>query len=190
MVQRHRSTTTVAVVTHTQSDWTIRPFQRGDAPKARQLIETVWREHFGYHPDPFVRDFIYSRLSDIDEAETFYGDRAIFLCSAEADIIGTGAIKHLDSRECEMTRMFGLPRSWDRPCHRRGTDQNCSWRGIRSGALVQQQDLGGLASSLRKLRLPLYIALGPGRRDPLSLFCPSDLAGLRLARYEPRFMSN
>jgi len=107
MVQRHRSTTTVAVVTHTQSDWTIRPFQRGDAPKARQLIETVWREHFGYHPDPFVRDFIYSRLSDIDEAETFYGDRAIFLCSAEADIIGTGAIKHLDSRECEMTRMFG-----------------------------------------------------------------------------------
>jgi GNAT superfamily N-acetyltransferase len=54
-----------------------------------------------------VRDFIYSRLSDIDEAEHVYRDQAIFLCVVvEAEIIGTGAIKHLDSRECEMTRMF------------------------------------------------------------------------------------
>jgi GNAT superfamily N-acetyltransferase len=58
-------------------------------------------------PDPFVRDFIYSRLSDIDEAETVYGDQAIFFCAvAEAEIIGTGAIKRLANRECEMTRMF------------------------------------------------------------------------------------
>jgi len=96
-----------AIVAHSQSGFIIRPFKRGDALKARQLIETVWHEHFGYHPDPFVRDFIYSRLSDIDEAETVYGDQAIFLCAVvEAEIIGTGAIKHLDSRECEMTRMF------------------------------------------------------------------------------------
>jgi GNAT superfamily N-acetyltransferase len=94
-------------VARSQSDFTIRPFQRGDAPKARQLIETVWREHFGHHLDPFVRDFIYSRLSDIDEAETVYRDQAIFLCAVVgAEIIGTGAIKRLDSRECEMTRMF------------------------------------------------------------------------------------
>jgi putative acetyltransferase len=97
----------VEIVTRLQSDFTIRPFQRGDAPKARRLIETVWHEHFGHHPDPFVRDFIYSRLSDIDEAETVYGDQAIFFCAvAEAEIIGTGAIKRLDNRECEMTRMF------------------------------------------------------------------------------------
>ena len=90
-----------------RSNWTIRPFRHGDAPGARRLIETVWHEHFDRHPDPFVRNFIYSRLSDVDNAETLYSDQAIFLCAiGEAEIIGTGAIKHLDSRECEMTRMF------------------------------------------------------------------------------------
>jgi putative acetyltransferase len=90
-----------------QSNWKIRPFQRRDAPRARRLIESVWHEHFDRHPDPFVRNFIYSRLSDVDNADTVYGDRAIFLCAvAEPEIIGTGAIKRLDNRECEMTRMF------------------------------------------------------------------------------------
>lgn len=90
-----------------QLNWKVRPFQRGDAPRARRLIEAVWHEHFDRHPDPFVRDFIYSRLSDVDNAETAYGDQAIFLCAvAEAEIIGTGAIKHLHNRECEMARMF------------------------------------------------------------------------------------
>jgi GNAT superfamily N-acetyltransferase len=90
-----------------QSDWTIRSFQRGDAPAARRLIETVWHEHFHQHPDPFVRDFVYSRLSDVDDAETAYGDRSMFLCAIADDaIIGTGAIKHLDDRSCEMVRMF------------------------------------------------------------------------------------
>lgn len=97
----------VADLARPQSNWTIRPFQRGDAPRARQLIESVWHEHFDRHPDPFVRNFIYSRLSDVDNAETIYGDQAIFLCAiAEAEIIGTGAIRGLDNRECEMARMF------------------------------------------------------------------------------------
>jgi GNAT superfamily N-acetyltransferase len=90
-----------------QRDWTIRPFRTGDAPAARRLIESVWHENFHHHPDPFVRDFIHSRLSDVDDAETTYGDRAIFLCAiAENAIIGTGAIKRLSDQECEMTRMF------------------------------------------------------------------------------------
>jgi GNAT superfamily N-acetyltransferase len=46
-------------------------------------------------------------LSDVDNAETAYGDRALFLCAiGEAGIIGTGAIKPFDNRACEMTRMF------------------------------------------------------------------------------------
>jgi putative acetyltransferase len=99
--------TPVADLARPQSSWKIRPFQRGDAPRARRLIESVWHEHFDHHPDPFVRDFTYSRLSDVDNAETVYGDRAIFLCAiAEAEIIGTGAIRRLDNRECEMVRMF------------------------------------------------------------------------------------
>ncbi len=88
-------------------NWSIRAFQPGDAPAARRLIESVWHEHFHDHPDPFVRDFIYTRLSDVDRADTAYGDRAIFLCAiAEREIVGTGAIKRLDDRECEMVRMF------------------------------------------------------------------------------------
>jgi GNAT superfamily N-acetyltransferase len=91
-------------------DWNIRPFQPGDAPGARRLIEAVWHEHFHRHPDPFVRDFITSRLSDVDNAATVYDDRAIFLCAiAGSATVGTGAIKCLDDRDCEMTRMFVAP---------------------------------------------------------------------------------
>jgi len=92
---------------HPKADWTIRRFRRGDAPAARRLIEAVWREHFHQHPDPFVRDFIYARLADVDDAQTAYGDRSTFLCAIADDaIIGTGAIKRFDDRECEMVRMF------------------------------------------------------------------------------------
>jgi GNAT superfamily N-acetyltransferase len=49
-------------------------------------------------------------LSDIDNAENVFSDRAILLCAvAETEIIGTGAIRRIDNRECEMTRMFVAP---------------------------------------------------------------------------------
>ena len=100
----------MAVPTHIEPNWTIRPFLPGDAPAVRRLIESVWREHFHDHPDSFVRDFIYSRLSDIDNADAVYADRAAFLCAmAEDAIIGTGAIKRVDDRECEVVRMFVAP---------------------------------------------------------------------------------
>ena len=100
----------MAVPTHIEANWTIRPFRPGDAPAVRRLIESVWREHFHDHPDSFVRDFIYSRLSDIDTADTVYADRALFLCAVADDaIIGTGAIKRFDDRESEMVRMFVAP---------------------------------------------------------------------------------
>jgi len=100
----------MAMPTHIEPNWTIRPFRHGDAPVVRRLIESVWREHFHDHPDSFVRDFIYSRLSDVDNADTVYADRALFLCAMAGDaIIGTGAIKRFDDRECEMVRMFVAP---------------------------------------------------------------------------------
>lgn len=100
----------MAVPTHLEPNWTIRPFQRDDAPAVRRLIESVWHEHFHDHPDSFVRDFIYSRLSDVENADTVYTDRALFLCAiAEGAIVGTGAIKRFDDRECEMVRMFVAP---------------------------------------------------------------------------------
>ena len=90
-----------------QANWTVRPFRPGDAAAARRLIEAVWHEYFHDHPNRFVRDFIYTRLSDVDDAETVYAERAIFLCAvADSAIIGTGAIKRVEDRECEMVRMF------------------------------------------------------------------------------------
>ena len=97
----------MADLSHVEPNWSIRAFQLGDAQAARRLIESVWHEHFHHHPDPLVRDFIYTRLLDVDSAETLYHDRALFLCAiAESQIIGTGAIKHVDDREGEMVRMF------------------------------------------------------------------------------------
>src|SRR3954454_16045254 len=106
-----------------QPNWELRPFKAGDALAVRRLIESVWHEHFHHHPDPFVRDFIYSRLSDVDNAETVYGGRAIFLCViAEDSVVGTGAIKRLDDRECEMIRMFVASRCQGRGIGRAITD--------------------------------------------------------------------
>ena len=100
----------MAVPTPLEPNWTIRPFRHGDAPAVRRLIESVWREHFHDHPDSFVRDFIYSRLSDVDNADTVYADQALFLCAMGEDAInGTGAIKRFDDRECDMVRMFVAP---------------------------------------------------------------------------------
>ncbi|MGJ4940466.1 GNAT family N-acetyltransferase [Bradyrhizobium sp. HKCCYLS1011] len=100
----------MAILTRPEPNWAIRPFRLDDAPAARRLIEAVWHEHFHDHPDSFVRDFIYSRLSDVDNAEAVYVDRALFLCAvAETAIVGTGAINRLDDRECEMVRMFVAP---------------------------------------------------------------------------------
>ena len=105
----------MAILTRPKASWTIRPFRLDDAPDARRLIEAVWHEHFHDHPDSFVRDFIYSHLSDVDNAEAVYADRALFLCAvAETAIVGTGAIKRLDDRECEMVRMFVAPIYRDR----------------------------------------------------------------------------
>lgn len=89
------------------SSWIIRPFEHGDAASARHLIEKVWQEHFQDHPDPLIRDFIYSRLSDVDSAVTRYRERARFLCAvADGSVIGTGAVKPVGDRGCEMVRMF------------------------------------------------------------------------------------
>jgi GNAT superfamily N-acetyltransferase len=100
----------MAAPTHLDPVWAIRPFGRGDAPAVRWLIESVWREHFHDHPDSFVRDFIYSRLSDVDDADTVYADRGLFLCAiAAGEVVGTGALKRCDDRVCEMVRMFVAP---------------------------------------------------------------------------------
>jgi GNAT superfamily N-acetyltransferase len=121
--------------------WNIRPFRFGDAPPTGRLIESVWHEHFHHHPDPFVRDFICTRLPDIDSAQTSYGDRALFLCAvSEGEIVGTGAIKRLDDSECEMVRMFVASAHRNRGIGRAIADELIEFAhgGIRSHPFVQQ----------------------------------------------------
>src|ERR1700752_2958845 len=77
----------MASLTRLEPDWTIRPLRASEVPAARRLIEAVWHEHFHDHPNAFVRNFIYSRLSDVDNAETVYADRALFLCAIAVMIV-------------------------------------------------------------------------------------------------------
>ena len=167
----------------TEPNFTIRPFKPDDAAAARRLIESVWREHFHHHPDPLVRDFIYTRLSDVDRAEAVYGDRAIFLCAvAEAGIVGTGAIRRLDDRACEMVRMFVAPAYRGRGIGRAIADdligfaRNAGYDRIR---LSSNNSLTA-SQSLRAAGFPVRAALGTGRRDTLALLYPSDLKSLIL----------
>jgi|ERR1700737_126276 ribosomal protein S18 acetylase RimI-like enzyme len=143
-------------VSRLKPNWKIRPFQLGDAPATRRLIESVWHEHFDHHPDPFVRDFIYSRLSDVDSAETVYGDRALFLCAiSESEIVGTGAIKQLDDEECEMVRMFVASACRDRGIGRAIADKLIRFARIAGYDRIRLSSNNSLAASHR-----LYEKLG------------------------------
>src|SRR6266700_616683 len=48
---------------------------------AKALIREVWREHFGSHPEVFVRDFLLlpHALDDVDEAAAGTHPRGLFL---------------------------------------------------------------------------------------------------------------
>jgi GNAT superfamily N-acetyltransferase len=115
-----------------EPNWNIRPFRFGDAPAARRLVETVWHEHFHRHPDPFVRDFIYTRLSDI-----------------------TGAIKSLDDRECEMVRMFVASAHRNRGIERAIADELIRFARIAGYDRIRLSSNNSLVASHR-----LYERLG------------------------------
>ncbi|WP_342731087.1 GNAT family N-acetyltransferase [Bradyrhizobium sp. B117] len=155
----------MAAPTHMEPNWTIRPFRPGDALAVRRLIESVWREHFHEHPDAFVRDFIYSRLSDVDNADTVYADRALFLCAiAEGAIIGTGAIKGFNDRECEMVRMFVAPIYRGRGIARTIADGLISFAGNAGYDRIRLSSNNALTASHR-----LYERMGfqlTASRDP------------------------
>ncbi|ERF84807.1 GNAT family N-acetyltransferase [Bradyrhizobium viridifuturi] len=137
-------------------DCIIRPFRPGDATEVRRLIEAVWQEHFGDHPDPFAREFIHTRLGDVDHAETAYGDRALFLCATVADeIVGTGAIRRVDDRECELTRMFLTP------AHRgRGIGQAIAQGLIRFARTAGYQSIRLSSNKMLAVSHRLYERLG------------------------------
>jgi GNAT superfamily N-acetyltransferase len=163
-----------------EPNWNIRPFRLGDAPAARRLVESVWHEHFHRHPDPFVRDFIHTRLSDVDSAQTAYGDRALFLCAVrEGEIVGTGAIKSLDNRECEMVRMFVASAHRNRGIGRAIADELIRFARIAGYDRIRLSSNNSLVASHR-----LYERLG------FQPVLPWDPGGETYSRYYALRISN
>jgi GNAT superfamily N-acetyltransferase len=77
--------------------------------EAKHFVEGIWKEHFSSHPDPFVRSFLsQEKLSDIDDFQSEYvNSDGIFLLVLETGtIVGTGAIRRVNTALCELTRMF------------------------------------------------------------------------------------
>src|SRR5438128_467958 len=87
----------------------IKPSQVDDA---KRLLQTVWNEYFATEEDKFVRTFFDDpkTLADLDDVQTnYFADRGTFVVVLDDNrVIGTGAIKCLDKKICELRRMFLL----------------------------------------------------------------------------------
>jgi putative acetyltransferase len=90
----------------------IQPLRPEHVPAVKQVIRTVWREHFGDDPDPYVRDFLDddAHLADVEHAARVYqGGGGTFLVTlVDGAVVGTGAVAKVDDETCEMRRMFLL----------------------------------------------------------------------------------
>ena len=86
----------------------IRSLQQNDCEPLKCLIRTVWTEHFGSHPDMFVREYMNEpgALDDI-APEIYQLPKSVFLV-AEQDsaIVGSGAILSVSETVCEVMRMY------------------------------------------------------------------------------------
>ena len=91
---------------------TIERLQPAHVDSAKRLLRTVWHEFFGDEPDSAVRDYFDNpgTLSDLDDAHrVYFDDGGIFLLVLdEGRVVGTGAVKCLDTETCELRRMFLL----------------------------------------------------------------------------------
>jgi GNAT superfamily N-acetyltransferase len=90
----------------------IQPLTAEHIPAAKHVIRTVWREHFGEHPNAFVRTFLDSdiALQDLDEAHPTYFENGgvVLVVLADGSVVGTGAVLRIDDELCELKRMFLL----------------------------------------------------------------------------------
>jgi GNAT superfamily N-acetyltransferase len=76
---------------------------------AKALIRAVWHEHFGSHPEAFVRDYLLlpNALDDIDAAAvTADADRLFLVQEVRNRVVATGAIHRVSDDVCELSRMF------------------------------------------------------------------------------------
>ena len=86
----------------------IRHLQQNDCEVVKRLIRTVWTEHFGSHPDVFVREYMNQpdTLADID-LNTYQPPSSVFLVAEQGSaLIGSGAICRVSETVCEIMRMY------------------------------------------------------------------------------------
>jgi GNAT superfamily N-acetyltransferase len=88
----------------------IEPLRPEHVPGARQVIRTVWREHFSADPEPFLRHLVDddTHLADVDRAAGAHGSSGgTFLVTlVGGEVVGTGAVARVDDDTCELRRMF------------------------------------------------------------------------------------
>jgi putative acetyltransferase len=92
----------------------IKPIAPHQAPEAKRLILSIAREMLAW-PEPLdeiVRTFDErGEMRDLDELPAHYFERGgLFLAVLDdGRLIGTGAVRRLDERLCELKRMWLLP---------------------------------------------------------------------------------
>lgn len=95
--------------THVIAIRQLRPFE-SDA--VRDLVGIIWREFFGSESDSEGQCFLDEprNLADLDDIEqTYLSGRGTFLVLVDGEqIVGTGAVGHVDDDTCELRRMFLL----------------------------------------------------------------------------------
>lgn len=90
----------------------IRPLKPADLPQVKALIDAVWAEHLGSHPESSMRDLITPEsLSDLDEGARIYAppDGLFLVALSFGNPVATAAFARLDAETAELRRMFVHP---------------------------------------------------------------------------------
>ncbi len=91
----------------------IKPIERNQISDAKRVILTVGRKLYQWEEtlEEIIKQFDkQGELSDIDDYESHYvKQRGLFLVITDKDeVIGTGAIRRIDDRICELKRLWLL----------------------------------------------------------------------------------
>jgi GNAT superfamily N-acetyltransferase len=86
----------------------VRPLQQNDCEPLKHLIRTVWTEHFGSHPDEFVREYMNEPGTLVDIDPMIYPlPKSVFLVAVQDSVVvGSGAILAVSETVCEVMRMY------------------------------------------------------------------------------------
>lgn len=75
---------------------------------ARALIRHVWREHFGEHPDPLVREYMDDeRVMEAVSPSYYAAQNGLFLVACDMDtVVGCGGVRQMPDGRYEFQRLY------------------------------------------------------------------------------------